>query len=78
VALDLTPSYHVWYLQCRKRVTTAGAYVVSLYGQVDNLFDQRDVFLVDVNGGPIPGEFQFWLPPRTFQVGVTIDMDWTH
>jgi hypothetical protein len=35
------------------------------------------VFLQDEDGNPIQGEFQFWLPPRTFQVGVSVDMDWT-
>ena len=72
-----TPSYDVWYVQVEKRFARLGAYALSVYAQVDNLFDQKDVFLQDEDGNPIEGEFQFWLPPRTFQVGVSVDMDWT-
>jgi outer membrane receptor for ferrienterochelin and colicins len=72
-----TPSYDVWYAQVEKRFARMGAYALSVYAQVDNLFDQKDVFLQDEGGNPIEGEFQFWLPPRTFQVGVSVDMDWT-
>ena len=62
-----TPAYSVWYVQLR----------MSLYGQVDNLFDTKDVFALDGNGNPLPGEFQFWLAPRGFQAGISVDMDWT-
>ncbi len=72
-----TPSYDVWYAQVEKRFARIGAYSLSAYFQIDNLFDQKDVFLQDEDGNPIVGDFQFWLPPRTFQVGVTVDMDWT-
>ncbi|MCG6923875.1 MAG: TonB-dependent receptor [Acidobacteria bacterium] len=72
-----TPSYDVWYVQVEKRFAHMGAYALSVYAQVDNVFDQKDVFLQDENGNPIQGEFQFWLPPRTFQAGVSVDMDWT-
>jgi outer membrane receptor for ferrienterochelin and colicins len=72
-----TPSYDVWYAQVEKRFARVGAYAISLYFQIDNLFDQKDVFLQDENGNPIEGDFQFWLPPRTFQAGITVDMDWT-
>ena len=72
-----TPSYDVWYAQVEKRFARVGAYAISLYFQIDNLFDQKDVFLQDEDGNPIEGDFQFWLPPRTFQAGVTVDMDWT-
>jgi outer membrane receptor for ferrienterochelin and colicins len=72
-----TPAYSVWYLQLRKRVASVGSYALSLYGQVDNLFDTKDVFRLDADGNPIPGEFQFWLVPRSFQAGITVDMDWT-
>jgi outer membrane receptor protein involved in Fe transport len=72
-----TPSYDVWYAQVEKRFARMGAYALSVYAQVDNLFDQKDVFLQDEDGNPIQGDFQFWLPPRTFQVGVSVDMDWT-
>jgi outer membrane receptor for ferrienterochelin and colicins len=72
-----TPAYSVWYVQVRKRVTSVGSYTMSLYGQVDNLFDTKDVFQLDADGNPIPGEFQFWLAPRGFQAGISVDMDWT-
>ncbi len=60
-----------------KRFATLGAYGVSVYVQVDNLFDEIDIFLRNPDGTPVQGEFQVWLAPRTFQAGITLDMDWT-
>jgi outer membrane receptor for ferrienterochelin and colicins len=71
------PAYDVWYAQVSKRFATLGAYGVNLYVQVDNIFDESDIFLRNPDGTPVQGEFQVWLPPRTFQAGITLDMDWT-
>ncbi len=71
------PAYDVWYAQVSKRFATLGAYGLNVYVQVDNIFDARDIFLRNPDGTPVQGEFQIWLPPRTFQAGITLDMDWT-
>jgi outer membrane cobalamin receptor len=70
------PSYDLWSAQVSKRFASLGAYGVNVYAQVDNLFDEKDVFLANADGTPVQGQFQVWLAPRTFQVGVTLDMDW--
>jgi outer membrane receptor protein involved in Fe transport len=49
---------------------------LNVYAQVDNLFDESDIFLSNADGTPVQGQFQVWLPPRTFQFGITVDMDW--
>jgi outer membrane receptor for ferrienterochelin and colicins len=71
------PGYGVWYAQVAKRLRIGGPHDVNLYAQVSNIFDKRDIFLRDEAGQPIPGQFQVWLPPRTFLAGVTVDLDWT-
>jgi outer membrane cobalamin receptor len=68
-------AYQVWSAQVSKRFAGLGAYAVSVYAQADNLFDEKDVFLANPDGTPVTGQFQVWLAPRTFQLGVTIDMD---
>jgi outer membrane receptor for ferrienterochelin and colicins len=69
------PGYDIWSAQVSKRFASLGAYGVSLYAQVDNIFDESDIFLANADGTPVEGQFQVWLAPRTFQVGVTVDMD---
>jgi len=69
--------YDVWYAQVSKRFASLGAYGVNVYVQVDNMFDESDIFLANPDGTPVQGQFQVWLPPRTFQAGITLDMDWT-
>jgi len=71
------PAYDVWYVQAAKRLFRRGSHAISVFAQVDNLFDEKDVFRIDRNGNPVPNDFQVWLAPRTFQAGITIDMDWT-
>jgi len=71
------PAYDVWYAQVSKRFATLGAYGVNVYVQVDNIFDKSDIFLANPDGTPVQGQFQVWLAPRTFQAGITLDMDWT-
>jgi outer membrane cobalamin receptor len=71
------PAYDVWYAQVSKRFASLGAYGVNVYVQVDNIFDESDVFLRNADGSPVQGEFQAWLAPRTFQAGITLDTDWT-
>jgi outer membrane receptor for ferrienterochelin and colicins len=70
------PSYDLWSAQVSKRFAGLGAYGVNVYAQVDNLFDESDIFLANADGTPVQGQFQVWLAPRTFQVGVILDMDW--
>jgi outer membrane receptor for ferrienterochelin and colicins len=70
------PAYDVWSAQVSKRFAGAGAYGATLYAQVDNLFDKRDVFLANPDGSPVEGQFQVWLAPRTFQVGIRLGADW--
>ena len=70
------PSYQVWYLKGSKRLFRTENYAFSAFAQVDNLFGKEDIFLRDESGNPVPGDFQVWLAPRTFLVGITIDMDW--
>lgn len=71
------PAYNVWYAQVSKKIAIRDGHAVSLFVQVDNIFDEKDVFLFDNTGHPIQGDFQVWLAPRTFLVGITLDMDWT-
>ena len=71
------PAYQMWYLRGSKRLFTTGVYSVDAFVQVDNIFDRTDIFTRDPAGNPVPGEFQVWLPPRTFLFGFTIDMNWT-
>ena len=70
------PAYQMWYLRGSKRLFTSGRYSVDAFLQVENIFDRTDIFTRDPAGSPIPGDFQVWLPPRTFGFGITIDMDW--
>jgi outer membrane cobalamin receptor len=70
------PAYDVWYAQVSKRFAGVGAWAFNVYAQVDNLFDEGDVFLANADGTPVQGQFQAWLAPRTFQFGVTVDTDW--
>ena len=70
------PSYDLWSAQVSKRFAGLGPYGINVYAQVDNIFDEGDIFLANPDGTPVEGQFQVWLAPRTFQVGVTIDMDW--
>ena len=69
--------YDVWSAQVSKRFATLGAYGVNVYVQVDNIFDESDIFIRNPDGTPVQGEFQVWLAPRTYQFGVALDMDWT-
>jgi outer membrane receptor for ferrienterochelin and colicins len=69
------PAYDVWYAQVSKRFAGLGTYAVSVYAQVDNLFDQGDVFLANPDGTPVTGQFQVWLTPRSYQFGVNVELD---
>jgi outer membrane cobalamin receptor len=70
------PAYDLWSAQVSKRFAGLGPYGVNVYAQVDNIFDESDIFLANADGTPVQGQFQVWLAPRTFQVGVILDMDW--
>jgi outer membrane receptor for ferrienterochelin and colicins len=71
------PGYDVWSAQASKRFAGIGRYGLNVYAQVDNLFDKSDVFLANPDGTPVEGQFQVWLAPRTFQVGLTLDTDFS-
>jgi outer membrane cobalamin receptor len=70
------PSYDLWSAHVSKRFASLGSYGVNVYAQVDNIFDESDIFLANADGTPVQGQFQVWLAPRTFQVGLILDMDW--
>lgn len=72
------PAYDVYYAQVSKSFARRGAYGFNVWAQVSNLFDERDIYRQDLNGNPLVAQtVQVWIPPRTFQAGITIDMDWT-
>jgi len=68
------PAYQVWNFQIRKKLFETGNYAVSAYAQVDNLLDERDILMRDSSGQPIPSDFQIWIAPRTFLVGISFDL----
>ena len=70
------PSYQVWHGQVNKRFVLRGGTAFSVFAQVDNLFDEKDIFRRDASDQPIQGDYQIWLAPRTFLAGVTFDMEW--
>jgi outer membrane receptor for ferrienterochelin and colicins len=70
------PGYDLWSAQLSKRFAGHGAYGLDVYAQCDNIFDEKDVFLANPDGTPVQGQFQVWLAPRTFQVGVRLGSDW--
>lgn len=69
------PAYDLWSAQVSKRFASVGAYGLNVYAQVDNIFDKSDIYLANPDGTPVEGQFQVWLAPRTFQVGITLDAD---
>jgi outer membrane receptor for ferrienterochelin and colicins len=71
------PAYNVWYAQVSKRLALRGPYALSLFAQLSNLFDEKDIFRRDKNGQPVQGEYQVWIAPRTLLGGITVEMDWT-
>lgn len=75
-----TPKYALWYAQASKKVNVKGQYAFSIYAQVSNLFDKKDVYNIDIATGNVRtvDVLPIWNAPRTYLAGVTIDMDWTH
>jgi outer membrane receptor for ferrienterochelin and colicins len=68
--------YSVWSVQASKRFANLRGHAVQVYAQVDNLFDKGDIFLANPDGTPVEGQFQVWLAPRSFQVGLRFDGEW--
>jgi outer membrane receptor for ferrienterochelin and colicins len=71
------PAYETWNAQVSKKIGVRRGQALSLYAQVSNLTDTRDIFLRTANGQPVQENFQIWIAPRTFQAGLTLDLDWT-
>ena len=68
------PGYGLWSGQVSKRIGTSVNHTVSLYVQGTNLFDKRDIFRRTVDDEPVTGDFVVWTAPRTFLVGLTVDL----
>ena len=66
----------VWNAQVSKRLSPEEGRALSVYLQVANLTDTRDLALRRADGSAVPGDFQIWIAPRTFQAGLTLDLDW--
>jgi outer membrane receptor for ferrienterochelin and colicins len=85
--LSFVPAYDAWYVLVRKRLLAKGGYAWSAFAQVDNVFDEKDVFrrgcaeraspTVCVRHEPVANDFQVWLAPRAFLAGIALDMDFT-
>lgn len=72
------PGYEVWNAQVSKKIATRRGQALSLYVQATNLGDTRDIYLRTAAGEPVLDRpLQIWIAPRTFQAGLTLDMDWT-
>ena len=77
-ATSYQPKYNVWYAQASKRFAAKGNYSFNLFAQINNMFDKKNIFNIDLQGNPRTSEvLPVWLAPRTYLAGITIDMDWT-
>ena len=73
-----TPAYALWYAQVSKKVMSKGQYAFTIYAQVNNMFDKKDIYNVDQAGNIRTADvLPIWNAPRTYLAGITIDMDWT-
>ena len=71
------PGYETWNAQVSKKIGMRSGQALSVFVQASNLTDTRDIFLRTANGEPVQENFQVWIAPRTFQAGLTLDLDWT-
>ncbi|MEO8501203.1 MAG: TonB-dependent receptor, partial [Vicinamibacteria bacterium] len=78
-ATTYTPKYNLWYAQASKKITVK-THAVSIYAQVSNIFDKKDIYNIDVATGNVrtTDVLPVWNAPRTYLAGISIDMDWTH
>ncbi|MBK5257163.1 MAG: TonB-dependent receptor, partial [Vicinamibacteria bacterium] len=77
-ATSYTPKYNLWYAQASKKITSKGQYAFNIYTQMNNIFDKKNIYNVDLQGNPRTSEvLPVWNAPRTYLAGITIDMDWT-
>ena len=67
------PRYQLWNANVTKRFGRRGGYSLGVFAQLDNLFDKTDIFRVNAQGQPIPGDFQVWAAPRAFSAGVNVE-----
>ena len=69
------PAYQMWHARVSQTLVRRRPAVVSVFVQADNLFNRKDFFRRSAEGQPIPGDYQVWLPPRTYLAGLTVDFD---
>lgn len=67
------PAYQLWNAQVSKRFAQRGTSGISVFAQLDNIFDKTDIFRVNAAGQPIPGDYQVWAAPRAFSAGVSVE-----
>lgn len=67
------PSYQLWNANVTQRFARRGPYGLSVFAQLDNIFDKTDIFRVNAQGQPIPGDYQVWAAPRAFSAGVSVE-----
>ena len=77
-ATTYTPKYNLWYAQASKKITVK-THAFSIYAQVNNLLDKKDIYNIDAATGNVrtTDVLPVWNAPRTYLAGVTVDMDWT-
>ena len=64
--------------QIIRRLSDNGQYAFTIYAQVNNMFDKKDIYNVDQAGNIRTADvLPIWNAPRTYLAGITIDMDWT-
>lgn len=66
-------AYQLWNVNVTRRFAQRGPYGVSVFAQLDNMFNKTDIFRLDAQGQPVPGDYQVWAAPRAFSAGVNVD-----
>lgn len=67
------PAYQLWNAQVSKRFAARRSYGLSVFAQIDNIFDKTDIFRVNAQGQPIAGDYQVWAAPRAFSTGMSVE-----
>ena len=71
------PGYQIWSGQVSKRILTSSRHALNVFVQATNIFDESDIYRRTADGNPVQGDFIVWTAPRTFQGGLTIDLNFT-